>query len=141
MLLRLFKLTFKPSKCRSLSIMSGRPKDMTFHLKSTSRNTTEPVPINSVITHPHKFLGSVITPSCSAQEYLECMKAKLKEKLSNIDQAKCRGEFKHSVYKQYALPSMRYHLLVHTLHTVHLDEMDLLAKSYIKQCTIGSLLL
>ena len=61
------------------------------------------------------------------------MKTKLTEKLTNIDKAKCRGEFKLAVYERYALPSMRYHLSVHTLHNVHLDEMDMLSKTYIKQ--------
>ena len=82
-------LTFKLSKCRSLSLVSGKPKVITFHLKSTSTNNTEPVPINSVIKHPHKFPGSVITPTCSSQDYSEHLITKLKEKLSNIDKSKC----------------------------------------------------
>ena len=126
-------LTFKPSKCRSLSVVSGKPKVKPFYLKSTLENSTTPVLVNSVITHPHKFLGSVITPTCSPQDYFREMKQKMEEKLSNIDKAKCRGEYKLAVYERYALPSMRYHLSVHNLHKVHLDALDMLVKTYIKK--------
>ena len=61
------------------------------------------------------------------------MRDKLKEKLTNIDMAKCRGEYKLAVYEQYALPAMRYHLSVHSLHNVYLDALDILAKSFIKK--------
>ena len=47
-------LSFKPNKCRSLSLVSGKPTDIVFYLSTQT-------PINSVITHPHKFLGSSIT--------------------------------------------------------------------------------
>ena len=67
-------LTFKPSKCRSLSIVSGKPQEKPAFLRSTSGNNTTPVLVNSVITHPLKFLGSVITPTCSPQDYFREMK-------------------------------------------------------------------
>ena len=51
----------------------------------------------------------------------------------NVDNAKCRGEFKLAVYERYALPSLRYHLSVHTLHKTHLASLDMLAKSFIKK--------
>ena len=126
-------LTFKPSKCRSLSIVSGKPQEKPVFLRNTSGNNTTPVLVNSVITHPLKFLGSVITPTCSPQDYFREMKSKMEEKLSNIDNAKCRGEYKLAVYERYALPSMRYHLSVHNLHKAHLESLDMLVKAYIKK--------
>ena len=53
--------------------------------------------------------------------------------MSNIDSASCRGEYKIAVYERYALPSMRYHISVHTLHKVHLDAMDMIVKTFIKK--------
>ena len=67
-------LAFKPSKCRSLSIVSGKPTNVPFYLHTQT-------PINSVITHPHKFLGSVITPTCSPSDYFSHMREKLEENL------------------------------------------------------------
>ena len=107
-------LYFKPSKCRSLSLVSGKPTNIAFYLSTQT-------PINSVITHPHKFLGSSITPTCSPSDNFSHLREKLEEKLMNVDKAKCRGEFKLAVYERYALPSLRYHLSVHSLHKTHLD--------------------
>ena len=39
----------------------------------------------------------------------------------------------YSQWKRYALPSLRYHLSVHSLHKTHLDSLDMLAKTYIKK--------
>ena len=66
-------------------------------------------------------------------DYLSHMRDKLEEKLVNVDNAKCRGEFKLAVYERYALPSLRYHLSVHTLHKTHLDSLDMLSKTFIKK--------
>ena len=74
-------LAFKPSKCRSLSIVSGKPTNVPFYLSTQT-------PINSVMTHPHKFLGSVITPTCSPSDYFSHLRDKLEEKLVNVDNAK-----------------------------------------------------
>ena len=44
-----------------------------------------------------------------------------------------RGEFKVAIYTRYALPSLRYHLTVHTMHKTHLEELDLTAQFYLKR--------
>ena len=44
-----------------------------------------------------------------------------------------RPEYKLAVYTRYVLPSLRYHLTVHTVHKTHLDELDLLAQSFLKR--------
>ena len=61
------------------------------------------------------------------------MKDKLSTKLKNIDETKVRGEFKVAIYTRYALPSLRYHLTVHTMHKTHLEELDLTAQFYLKR--------
>ena len=91
-------LTFKPSRCRSLSIVSGKPQEKPVCLRSISGNDTIPLLVNSVITHLLKFLGSSITPICSPQDYFEEIKLKkMEEKHSKIDNAKCRGGYKPAV--------------------------------------------
>ena len=44
-----------------------------------------------------------------------------------------RGEYKVATFSRYLLPSMRYHMSVHTIHTTHLDKLDMSAKSYLKK--------
>ena len=53
--------------------------------------------------------------------------------MENVDKTKIRGEFKVAIYIRYALPSLRYHLTVHNLHKTHLEELDLIAQSYMKR--------
>ena len=98
-------------------------KDEPFLLRITLRNTTTSTRINSVMTHPHKFLGSVITSTCSPEECFTQMKLKLEEKLNNIDNAKVRGEYKLAIYEQCALLSMHYHLSIYNIHTMYLKKI------------------
>ena len=44
-----------------------------------------------------------------------------------------RAEYKIAIYTRYALPSLRYHLTVHTMHKTHLEELDMVAQSYLKK--------
>ena len=48
-------LTFKPSKCRSLSLVAGKPQPVTFTL--TDPNTGTEVELKTLESDPHKFLG------------------------------------------------------------------------------------
>lgn len=82
---------------------------------------------------PHKFLGCIMTNNNTAQDHLNFLKDKLGTKLANVDKTKVRGEFKVAIYVRYALPSLRYHLTVHNLHKTHLEELDLVAQSYLKK--------
>ena len=82
---------------------------------------------------PHKFLGCVMTFNNTPQDHLNFLKDKLSSKLENIDKTKVRAEYKVAVYTRYALPSLRYHLTVHSLHKTHLDELDLLAQKFLKK--------
>ena len=82
---------------------------------------------------PHKFLGSTVTFNNTPQEHLAFMKEKLTTKLDNLDRTLVRLEFKMAVYTRYALPSLRYHLTVHTMHKTHLDELDMVAQGFLKK--------
>ena len=61
------------------------------------------------------------------------LKEKISKKLENLEKSLVRGEFKLAVYTRYLLPSLRYHLTVHTIHKTHLDELDLIAQRYLKK--------
>ena len=74
-----------------------------------------------------------MTLNNSPEDHLKVLKEKLTTKLENIDKTKVRAEYKVAVYTRYALPSLRYHLTVHSLHKCHLEELDLLAKRFLKK--------
>ena len=63
----------------------------------------------------------------------EFLSQKLKKKLQNIDDSSLRGEHKLKIYSRYALISMRYHLSVHDIHKTHLDNLDNIARKFIKK--------
>ena len=84
-------LTFKASKCRSLSILSGRPKPVEFFL--TDPNTNLPVSLKTLESDSHKFLGAVVTLHNTAQDRLKFLSDKLDKKLSNLDMSSVRGEY------------------------------------------------
>ena len=122
-------LHFKPSKCRSLSICGGSPKNVSFVLKSSEKLT---VHIESVHDNPHTFLGATVTYTNTAQEYYQQFRKILSDKLTNIDNSRVRGEHKLAIYERHALPSMRYHLSIHDLNKTHLDGLDKVARMFIK---------
>ena len=53
--------------------------------------------------------------------------------LENLDKTVVRPEFKVAVYTRYALPSLRYHLTVHTLHQGQLEELHMVAQKFLKK--------
>ena len=124
-------LTFKPSKCRTLSLVKGKPTPVSFTL--TDPISGEEVKLKTLESDPHKFLGCIMTFNNSPEDHLKFLKEKLTSKLENIDNTKVRAEFKVAVYTRYALPSLRYHLTVHSLNKCHLEELDLLAKKFLKK--------
>ena len=91
------------------------------------------VDLKTLETDPHKFLGCIMTHNNTPQDHLNFLKDKLNTKLKNIDETKVRGEFKVAIYTRYALPSLRYHLTVHTMHKTHLGELDLTAQFFLKK--------
>ena len=125
-------LFFKPSKCRSLSLIGGVPRNVMFVLK-TSDTTNISTYIETVYNKPHKFLGATVTYNNTPNEYSEQLYKILSVKLENIDLSKVRSEHKLKIYERHALPSMRFHLSIHDLHKTHLTKLDNLAKKYLKK--------
>ena len=125
-------LIFKPKKCRSLSICSGRVQNVTFALTDT-KNSDLKVHIETTHEKPYKFLGSQVTKMNTPKDYFMHFKDILEEKLKNINNSKVRGEFKLAIYERYALPSMRFHFSIHNLHDTHLEALDKIARTFIKQ--------
>ena len=123
-------LSFKPSKCRSLSICGGSSKDVNFVLKEEKEGA---VHIETVHKNPHKFLGAIVTYHNTPKEHFNTLKSILSDKLNNIDRTLVRGEHKLAIYERHALPSMRYHLSIHSLHQTHLDGLDMISKTFLKK--------
>ena len=112
-------------------MVRGKPALVSFYL--TDPISGERVELKTLESDPHKFLGCVMTLNNSPEDHLKFLKEKLNNKLVNIDKTKVRAEYKMAVYTRYALPSLRYHLTVHSLHKCHLEELDLLAKKFLKK--------
>ena len=88
-------LTFKPSKCRSLSIKGGRVNsDCKFFLLA---GNGEKAFLKTMEDDPHKFLGSTITHRNTPADHFAFLKEKLEEKLSNVDKTLVRGEYKMAI--------------------------------------------
>ena len=79
---------------------------------------------------PYKYLGSQVTKMNNPKDYFMHFKDILEGKLKNINNSRLRGEFKLSIYEQYASPSMLFHFSIHTLHYTHLEELDKIAITF-----------
>ena len=77
--------------------------------------------------------GCIMTFGNTAHDHLVFLKEKLTTKLENLDKTLVRTEFKMAIYTRYALPALRYHLTVHTVHKCHLEELDMVAQRYLKK--------
>ena len=95
-------------------------------------NAGSPVNILSVLDKHMKFLGSEVTGDNSESAMFSIMKTKLETKLENINKSTLRGEYKLKIYSQYALSSMRYFMSVHHINKTHMDNLDSLARKYLK---------
>ena len=81
--------------------------------------------LKTLESDPHKFLGCVLTYHNIPKDHLNFLKSKLTTELEKLDKTVVRPEYKVAGYTRYALPSLRYHLKVHTLHQGHLEELDM----------------
>ena len=123
-------LTFKPSKCRSLSIQSGKITDAKFFLLDGAG--VNKVYLKTMEDDPHKFLGSNITERNTPADHFKFLKDKLEVKLENLNKTVVRGEYKVAVYCRYILPSLQFHFSVHSIHKTHLDVLDAMARKFLK---------
>ena len=117
-------LKLKPSKCRSLSIVSGSSCDIPF--------TIDGVNLETLKTKHHKFLGSSITYSGKQSDIFEIISDHFSTRLKNIDSLLIRDEYKVKIYSEYLLPASRFILTVHTLSSTSLDRLDSMSRKYLK---------
>jgi hypothetical protein len=117
-------LKLKPVKCKSLSIVSGKPTPIEFSLGENN--------VSSIKDDPHKFLGSHLSFSGKQEDVFDHVKEHFCTRLERIDKLLVRGEFKVKIYKNYLLPSCRFILTVHDLTKTHLLALDSIVHKYIK---------
>ena len=79
-----------------------------------------------------KFLGSEVPEDNSPHAMFVKIHSKLETKLDNINKCTLRGEYKANIYARYALPSIRYYMSVHNIHNTHQEQLDSLARKYLK---------
>ena len=89
-------LLLKPSKCRSISICSGKPKSITFSIGDT--------PLPTVLEKPEKFLGSYITFYGKSTETFNLIRNKVNSLLTNIDNSAIRNEYKMRFFVNMVFP-------------------------------------
>ena len=118
-------LKLKPSKCRSLSIVSGKPTPVKFQLEEDIIPTLE--------EEPHKFLGSLVSFDNSSSDVYNYLENKIKTGLENIDKSLVRNEYKLKIYSEYFLPSLRFHLTVNDTCSTHLQRLDALTDRFVKK--------
>ena len=116
-------LTLKTAKCKSLSISSGKPKDIEF---SIGDNKSKPVQ-----EAPEKFLGVLITLYNKTTDHFEVVKSKLNSMIENINVSLICNEFKLRVYNEY-LPSIRYLLMTYELTDTQLNSLDQIHTNAVK---------
>ena len=119
-------LVLKPSKCRSLSITSGKPSNNTFTLKNPDNDDL--IHLKTLEDDPFKFLGCTITFRNTAADNFKVLNDMLNGKLENLNNCLVRGEYKVAIYSRYLLPSLRFHMSVHNIHQTQLDKLDHLAR-------------
>lgn len=118
-------LKLKPSKCRSLSISSGKSSAVSFYIENDVISTLD--------QEPHKFLGSTITFSGKQKDVLSTVKDHFAIKLKLIDDLLVRGEYKIKMYRDYLQPACRFLLTVHELTISSLKSLDALCNRYLKK--------
>ena len=98
-------MVLKPSKCRSFTISSGKPKEETFKLGEFL--------IPSIKTLDQKFLGRLLFIHMKTECAFNLLKETIESKMTRIDQSYVRDEYKIWIYSKYLIPSLRFLLTVH----------------------------
>ena len=118
-------MKIKPSKCRSFSLSSGKPKVLQFKFDNDV--------IPSISEEEQKFLGRVLFFNGKSEECYNLLQNIITKKMSNLDKTIIRDEYKLEIYKIYVLPSIRFLLTVHDLPQTHLTKLDIAADQYLKK--------
>jgi hypothetical protein len=117
-------LKLKPSKCRSFSLSAGSPKVVDFYIGNYC--------VPSVAVEEQKFLGKVMFFSCSEADTLKYILGIINERLTRLNLASVRNEYKLWVYKFYFLPSLRFLLTIHELNKTSLSVLDATCNKFLK---------
>ena len=118
-------MKLKPCKCRSFTISSGKPSDVTFKIDDEN--------IATIKHEDQNFLGKLLFFSGKSEDTFNHIKSVFKEGLENIDESSVRDEYKLWIYSNYLLPSKRFLLTVHNLTETHLKSLDVFSDKYIKK--------
>ena len=80
----------------------------------------------SIVDHPTKFLGQVVTayPSQIKREASKHLQQKVESALKNIEERLIRGEMKVWIVSHYLLPSLHFHLQVNPISTTLLQKLE-----------------
>lgn len=117
-------LVLKPVKCKSLSLKSGKPTEITFKLGDFN--------VPTIRDEPHSFFGSIITFDGKSQDTFQHIRNKLSSGLNMIDKSHIRNEYKIKVYRDYFLPSLRFSLTVHEITKTNVNTLNQISNNYLK---------
>ena len=117
-------MKLKPSKCRSFSILSGKPSIVDFYIGEHK--------IPSIANEEQKFFGKVIFFSGKSSKTIEYFNKIFNERLSNIDNMSIRGEYKLWIYQNYFLPSIKILLTVHEINISDIKKLESISHRYFK---------
>ena len=118
-------LKLKPAKCKTLSVVSGKPKSVPFLLDDNEISTLE--------NDTHKFLGSNITFSGKQSDTFDIVKNHFETRLDRINKLVIRPEYKIQMYSKYVVPSSHFILMVHDLTATSIKDMDATVTRYLKE--------
>ena len=118
-------MKLKPSKCRSLSLCSGKATDTPFFIGDHR--------IPSIKDEEQKFLGRLLFFSGKSEDTFNLIHDTLNEALGRIEASLVRAEYKLWMLKHYLLPSKRFLLTVHTLPSTHLKKLDTFVDKFTKK--------
>ena len=94
-------LKLKPRKCKSLSIMAGKSRELIFTLGDNE--------IGSILHEKyHKFLGGFYTFDSTTSASADVIRDKISDQLKNVDNLLVRNEYKARIYAEYILGSNRF---------------------------------
>ncbi len=118
-------LEMKPAKCRAFGLSRGKYRSINI---SINRQT-----ILNVADAPSKFLGMSLSLSQTFQEKATIASASIAEILAALDQFQLPPADKVKLYKNFALPKLRWILLVQDVLPTALSKITRTAESLLKK--------
>ena len=89
----------------------------------------------SILDHPTKFLGQVVTgyPSLTKREASKHLQQKVETDLKHMDERPIRGEMKMWIVSYYLLPSLHFHLQVNPISSTLLKKLEQTIETLLKK--------